>query len=282
MKLIYKIVIAGTFLPIFAIAQETLNIEGCYTLASTNYPLAKQTDLLLQKLVLEIDVINIGKLPKIDLNAQATYQSDVTGIPINLPNVTPINKDQYRAALDVNQLIYNGGLIDANSKLKTSKTKIQQQQVEVNLYQIKTQINQFYFSVLLLQNQKTLLLSKQDQLATKINEVKSGVKYGAILPSSEKVLEAEKLKIKQQLVSIQFDKKRLLENLSALTYSTINENVVLTQPIIKIDFNLENNRPELKLFELQNEQIEESKNIISKSKLPKINAFDKQVTEIPD
>jgi outer membrane protein TolC len=273
MKLIYKIVIAGTFLPIFAIAQETLNIEGCYTLASTNYPLAKQTDLLLQKLVLEIDVINIGKLPKIDLNAQATYQSDVTGIPINLPNVTPINKDQYRAALDVNQLIYNGGLIDANSKLKTSKTKIQQQQVEVNLYQIKTQINQFYFSVLLLQNQKTLLLSKQDQLATKINEVKSGVKYGAILPSSEKVLEAEKLKIKQQLVSIQFDKKRLLENLSALTYSTINENVVLTQPIIKIDFNLENNRPELKLFELQNEQIEESKNIISKSKLPKINAF---------
>jgi hypothetical protein len=46
---------------------------------------------------LEIEAINKAKLPKIDLNAQATYQSDVT-LPISLPNVTvnPPNKDQYR------------------------------------------------------------------------------------------------------------------------------------------------------------------------------------------
>jgi hypothetical protein len=58
---------------------------------------------------LEIEAINKAKLPKIDLNAQATYQSDVTSLPISLPNVTvnPPNKDQYRA-VDVNQLIYNG------------------------------------------------------------------------------------------------------------------------------------------------------------------------------
>jgi hypothetical protein len=35
------------------------------------------------------------------------------------------------------------------------------------------------------------LISKQEQLDAKIKEVKSGIKYGAILP--EKVLEAEKL-----------------------------------------------------------------------------------------
>ncbi|TDD95762.1 TolC family protein [Flavobacterium cellulosilyticum] len=273
MKLIIKIALAGLLLPLFATAQEKLTLVDCYTLANANYPLAKQIDLLQQKSILDIDVLNLGKLPKIDLNAQATYQSDVTGLPIPLPNVVPINKDQYRATLDVNQLLYNGGLIDANAKLKMLQSKTQQQQVEVNLYQIKTQINQLYFSVLLLQNQKSILLSKQDQLISKINEVKTGVKFGAILPSSEKVLEAEKLKINQQLVSIQFDKKRLLENLSALTFSTIAENVVLVQSIISVDFNLENNRPELKLFDFQNEQIEDSKNIVSKNKLPKINAF---------
>jgi hypothetical protein len=37
---------------------------------------------------LEIEAINKAKLPKIDLNAQATYQSDVTSLPITLPNVT--------------------------------------------------------------------------------------------------------------------------------------------------------------------------------------------------
>jgi hypothetical protein len=72
---------------------------------------------------LEIEAINKAKLPKIDLNAQQ-HQSDVTSLPITLPNVTvnPPNKDQYRTTVDVNQLIYNGGLIDA-TEIKKSKPK---------------------------------------------------------------------------------------------------------------------------------------------------------------
>ncbi len=275
MKHYLKIAFAVLLLPFFATAQQKLTLEDCYTLVNKNYPLAKQTDFLQQKSALDIDVLHKGKLPKIDLNAQGTYQSAVTELPIHLPNVTvnPLNKDQYRATLDVNQLLYNGGLIDANAKLKDAQTKIQQQQVVVNLYQLKAQVNQLYFSVLLLQEQKSILLSKQNQLVSKINEVKTGVKFGAILPASEKVLEAENLKINQQLVGIQFDKKRLLKKISSLTFSTIDENIVLVQPIISNDFTHENNRPELKLFDLQNEQIEESKNIISKNNLPRINAF---------
>ena len=256
-------------------AQKTLSLENCYDLVNKNYPLAKQTELLQQKSTFEIDALNKGKLPKVDLNAQGTYQSAVTELPIHLPNLTvnPLNKDQYRATLDVNQLVYNGGMIDVNTKLKDAQTKTQQQQVTVNLYQIKTKINQLYFSVLLLQERKAILISKQEQLGSKINEVKIGVKFGAILPASEKVLEAENLKIKQQLTEIQFDKKRLLENLSSLTFSTIDENATLVLPIISNDFSAEINRPELKLYDLQNTQIDISKELISKNKLPKINAF---------
>ena len=272
MKNIFKIMFL--FLtPIFSNAQQTFTLEDCYTLANKNYPLAKQTHLLEQKSGFEIEALNKAKLPRIDMNAQATYQSDVTGLPISLPNVTPINKDQYRATLDVNQLLYNGGIIDTNAKLKEAQTKTQQQQVEVNLYQIKTKINQLYFSILLLQERKALLISKQNQLISKIDEVKSGVKFGAILPASEKVLEAENFKIKQQLTEIQFDKKRLLENLSSLTFSTIDENLTLVKPMIITDFSVENSRPELKLFDLQNDQIEVSKELVSKNNLPKVNAF---------
>ena len=257
----------------FSNAQQTLSLENCYTLVNKNYPITKQTELLQQKSGFEIEALNKGKLPKIDLNGQATYQSAVTGLPISLPNVTPLNKDQYRATLDVNQLLYNGGMIDVNSKLKEAQTKAQQQQVTVNLYQIKTKINQLYFSVLLVQERKAILLLKQEQLNVKIKEVKSGVKFGAILAASEKVLEAENLKIKQQLIEIQFDKKRFLENLSALTYSTIDENTILEQPVFVNENSKNSNRPELKLFDLQNEQIEVSKEVISKNNLPKINAF---------
>lgn len=271
MKNTFKIICL--FLVSFANAQQKITLDDCYALANKNYPIAKQTELLQQKSGFEIESLNKGKLPKIDLNAQATYQSAVTGLPIPLPNVTPLNKDQYRATLDINQLLYNGGLIDVNSKLKESQTKTQQQQVAVNLYQIKTKINQLYFSILLVQERKAILLLKQEQLNTKIKEVKSGVKFGAILPASEKVLEAENLKIKQQLIEIQFDKKRFLENLATLTFSTFDENTILEEAIFLNENSKDTNRPELKLFDLQNEQIEVSKEVISKNNLPKINAF---------
>jgi outer membrane protein TolC len=252
-------------------AQQKITLEDCYTLVKKNYPTSKQTDLLQQKSVFEIDAINKGKLPKIDLNAQGTYQNQVTTIPN--PGLDPLNKDQYRATLDVNQLIYNGGLIDANAKFKEAQTKTQQQQVEVNLYQLKTKINQLFFSILLLQERKEILISKQEQLVSKIKEVKAGIQYGAILPASEKVFEAEKLKIKQQLSEIQFDKKRLFENLSSLTFTTVPETATLEKPTIVIEETSENNRPELKYFEFQDQQIEASKHVVSKNNLPKVNAF---------
>ncbi|MEZ7504474.1 TolC family protein [Flavobacterium sp. Arc2] len=262
-------------LPLLSIGQQTLSLEECYALSNKNYPIARQTNLLQQKSALEIEALNKAKLPKVDLNAQATYQSDVTSLPISLPNVAvnPPNKDQYRATLDVNQLIYNGGLIDANAKIKEAQTKTLQQQTAVNLYQLKSKINQLYFSTFLLQERSTILVSKQEQLDSKIKEIASGIKFGAILPASEKVLEAEKLKIKQQLTEIKFDKKKALESLSSLTMSTINEDVTLVKSVINWEISTVNNRPELQLFDLQNEQIEISKNTISKNNLPRVNAF---------
>jgi outer membrane protein TolC len=257
--------------PFFAQAQQKMTLENCYSLVHKNYPTAKQITLLQQKSDYEVNALQTGKLPKIDLNAQGTYQNQVTTIPN--PLLEPLNKDQYRATLDVNQLLYNGGLIDANSKLKEAQTKTQQQQVEVNLYQLKSKINQLFFSILLLQERKDLLITKQKQLDSKIKEVKSGIEFGAILPTSEKVLEAENLKIKQQLSEIQYDKKRLFENLSSLTYSNIPETTTIEKPIIATETNAKVNRPELKYFELQDQQIEASKSIITKNNLPKVNAF---------
>lgn len=89
-------------------AQQTLTLDDCYRLVEQHYPLAKQNQLLAQKSSYEMEGIHTAKLPQIDLNAQTTYQSDVVGLPIAMPGVEPMNKDQYRATLDVNQLIYNG------------------------------------------------------------------------------------------------------------------------------------------------------------------------------
>ncbi|MCB0466461.1 MAG: TolC family protein, partial [Aequorivita sp.] len=256
-------------------AQQVLTLDECYTLAEKNYPLAKQTVLLEEKTNSEIKVLEKEKLPKLDINAQATYQSAVTQLPIQLPNISiePLNKDQYRATLDATQLIYNGGSIAANAKLKITELATKQQQIEVNLYALKARINQNYFSILLLQEQEKLLLSKMEQLNARLKEVNVGVKYGAVLPASEQLLEAEQLKLKQQLSQINFDKEKALKSLSLLIFQNLENTTTLTNPSVLIAPETESKRPELELFNLQEMQLETSKEVISKSNYPKLLGF---------
>ena len=125
---------------------------------------------------------------------------------------------------------------------------------------------------MLLQEKKALLSSKKELLISKVKEVKSGVKFGAILPSSEQVLEAEIIKINQQLTEIKFENIKLLNNLSELTFSDIDAETTLIQPV-SYPNSTNITRPEIAFYDLQNQQLEFSKSVLSKSNLPKINAF---------
>ena len=262
-------------LPLTSVAQQTITLDECFEMVSMNYPLAKQADLLHDKTNLDIEAMSKGKLPKLDINAQATYQSDVTSLPILLPNaiVDPPNNDQYRATLDISQSIYNGGLIDASIKVKEATAKIDQQEVEINLYGLKNKVNQLYLSVLLLQENKALLEAKEKQLQTRINEVKAEVEYGTLLPSTADALEVELLKIKQNYSELDYSKSSLIQSLSLLIGRKLNIDVALQQPEIFIAPPKEADRPELMLFELQKEQIDFSVELLTKTNSPKLSAF---------
>lgn len=271
MKSFIIILILLFSIPMFG--QQTITLQECYELATVNYPLAKQSHLLEEQNQLDKEVVSNTKLPQISLDAQATYQSDVIEIPIPNSTIEPLNKDQYRATLSVNQLIYNGGATDASLDVKSAQLKTKQKQVEVNLYQLKQKINQLYFSILLSQETNLLLTAKQEQLQAKLSEVKSGVKYGVILPSSDKVLEAELLKINQQLIDVESNRIILIETLSSIIGQSLKPSTNFQNPLVAIVLETELNRPELELFQLKKEEIESSKAMISKQNAPKLLGF---------
>ncbi len=254
-------------------AQQSITLQECYDLVTKNYPLAKQSQLFKQQNELDLKVISKAKLPQLDFSAQATYQSDVTSIPLPNTGIEPLNKDQYRATLSVNQLIYNGGFINTSSQVKSAQLKTQQKQVEVSLYQLKQKINQLYFSILLLEKKKQLLTEKQTQLQTQLKEVKSGVSNGMLLPSSDKVLEAELLKIEQQFSEIESNKLSLVDHLSSFTGIVLNQETLFIIPLNQTIINTEINRPELDLFQLKKEEIELSEALIRKQNSPKLVGF---------
>lgn len=254
-------------------AQSQLSLDDCYQLIDKNYPLVKQKQLLEKQNTIDSDVITNKSLPQLSIDAQATYQSEVTNVPIPNTNITPPNKDQYKVTATLNQLIYNGGLINASLQASSATLKTQQKQVEVNVYQLKKQINQLYFSILLLQEKKELLNAKKVQLESRLKEVKSGIEYGTILAASDKVLEAELIKIEQQFTDIDFNKKSFFETLSSLTGTDIIPTTVLQNPELTLKIKTLINRPELELFQLKKEEIVANEHLLSKQNAPKLSGF---------
>ena len=255
------------------VSQQSISLQECYELATANYPLAKQSLLLDAQNQLDREIISKARLPQLNLDAQGTYQSAVIEIPLPNTGIEPPNKDQYRATLSVNQLIYNGGATDASLNLKSSQLKSKQKQVEVNLYQLKQKINQLYFSILLSQETDLLLKAKQEQLQAKLKEVQSGINYGMLLPASDKVLEAELLKLNQQSMEVESNKILLIETLSQIIGQSLNTAATFQNPLVEKEINSKLNRPELDLFQLKKEEIESNEALIAKQNSPKLLGF---------
>ena len=70
----------------FTASSQSLSLENCYELAKQNYPLSKQHDLISKSGQYLIDNIVKGYLPQININGQATYQSEVTRLPVKFPD----------------------------------------------------------------------------------------------------------------------------------------------------------------------------------------------------
>ena len=257
----------------FGQSQNTMNLNDCYEGLSANYPLAKQHAILESQKEAELSAIKSKTLPQFNLNAQATYQSEVTEVPLPNTGIEPLNNDQYRATLTANQLIFNGGKIKATQNLQNNAAERKKQEVDVNLYQLKQRVNQLYFSILLIDEQVALLKVREQQLKSKLNEVKSGIKNGVLLPTSDRVIEAELLRIFQQNQEANNNKSKLISTLSSLIGLPISVETEFQKPLISIHTNSELNRPELGLYGLQKQEIEQQQNILSKSMVPELNGF---------
>lgn len=254
-------------------SQNIISLETCYEGLKANYPLVKQHNILEHQNETELSAIKTQTLPQLKLNAQATYLSDVTQVPIPNTGIEPLNNDQYRATLTANQLIYGGGKIKATQGLQNTITERKQQEVTVNLYQLKQRVNQLYFSILLIDDHTKLLSLRKAQLTSKLNEVKSGIENGLLLPTSDKVIEAELLKILQQTQDASNNKSKLITTLRALTGITINIETQFQKPLLTIANNSDLKRPEIALFNLQKQEIDRQQDIVSKSLLPELQGF---------
>ncbi len=262
------------FLCLLTKAQSpaTLTIEQCYELAKKNYPLAKQMSLIEKTKEYTIDNISKGFLPQISINGQATYQSAVTQVPVFIPNVETLSKDQYKAYGEIYQPLTDGYTIHQQKELAAVNAATEQQKLAVELYKLKDRINQLFFGILLIdaQIQQTLLVKKDIQSG--IDKANASIANGAALKSSADVLKAELLKTDQRNIELKSNRKGLAAMLSLFINQQVTENTQLQDPAVALLTNTIN-RPELQLYETQKKSFDVQDKLIKAKNLPRLGIF---------
>ena len=253
-----------------------LTLDECLGQAVKNHPLNAQNELYEQSTGLQQQIIDLGKLPQLNVNGQATYQNAVTELPISMPGFSApeIPKLQYKISLDANQLIYGGGAIGYQNELEGFNQKINQANNEAELYKIKERINQLFFSILLTNLNISVINNTINDLATRQAKILAGVKDEILLQSAADVIQAEILKAGQRLLETKAQKKAMVSTLSILTGIPINEETEFEIPAIEVDLSkYDNLRPEFGTFGLMQQKLEVSKKLAATRDLPKVFGF---------
>lgn len=264
-------------LPIPVLTQ-TVTPDECQRLAQENYPLIKQYDLIRQTTDYTVSNISKGWLPQISAMAQATYQSDVMTLPDPLQKMLGqqgldakgLRKDQYRIGIDINQTVYDGGLISGQKNVARLEGEVQTAQIATDLYAIRQRINDLYFGILLLDEKIQLNKDLQTLLQSNLDKLNSMLSNGIAMQSDVNVVRAEKLKAEQQATELASSRKSLMDMLAVFIGKEFTE---LAMPQNVTAQTQGNNRPELHLFNTQIELANAQESLLNARLLPKLSVF---------
>jgi outer membrane protein TolC len=256
------------------IAAQVISLEECYTLAENHHPNSAQKSMIADIAKSQSKFLNRGYLPQLVLNGQASWQSQVTEVNLPFPNINIESppKDQYKFSLDLNQTIWDGGVIEKQKKLAGSNKIAEEEKLSVDLWNVRKQVQLLYFGILLAEKQLKLSVTAKNELTLKRKKIQAAVENGIAIKSDLLRLDAKMLELDQQINELTSRKKALLEALSMLTGKSIDMNSTFENPE-KTAINTENNRPELQLFDAQQNLLNDQMKIIAVKNNPKIVAF---------
>ena len=232
-----KLFLALTMLPLLVQGQT---LDECQQAAEKNYPLIQQYGLIEKTTQLTVANIQKGWLPQVSASAQATYQSDVTAWPDEMKTMMSgmgidmkgLKKDQYRVGIDVQQTIYDGGVIGSQKRIAREQGKVQAAQNEVNIYHVRRRVNEMYFGLLLIDEQIKLNRDLQTLLAGNESKLESMTKQGTAAESDLQNVKAERLNAVQKATELASQKQMLLRMLSTFCGMEVK---AVQKPQVEID-----------------------------------------------
>lgn len=252
----------------------TVTLLQCHEAAVKNYPLVKQAGLIEKTEQYSVDNAYRGYYPQVTLTGHAWYQSDVTQVPVRIQGLAfePLANDQYRAQIEVQQTIWDGNAMGSQSDVARAQAQVSKQQLEVELYRLKERVNQLFFGLQMVKEQRAQTRMLRSDLTATLDAVSAAVASGAAQKRDQLMLEAELLTVDQRDARLRASAVSYVSVLARLTGLDLDTSTTF---IAEGGGALTDNitRPELRLFTAQQRMIDARDNSIEARYLPKFQAY---------
>ena len=260
--------------------QTATSLTECIDLATQQNALSSTQDAYQKIQELNKDVAQLAKKPVLSVESDAMIQSEALKFDLPIP-MHPITKELplYKAKL-YGQLLYpilNGNLPEVKTNVLNQEMNIKQQETKTKLYGIKMKVAELFYGIHLLDSKKQLLESIKNDLNLKRAQLQKAVKGGVATKLDVHRLEAEIVKIENQISDIAQQKKGLVQILNTFTGAKFT-----AQTQFKIDAAEQAERPEYQLFREYKKKLNLTKNISLAEKKLKLSAFAQAGVGIPN
>lgn len=254
---------------------DTLSLSQAQTEAVAAHPLRDQIAAWSSIESLRSQNIAVRYLPSVTISGQAVYHSDVAEIQLPGSAIPSPANDQYKIALGLDQLVYDGGVTAQLKELERIQRDLEQGNVEVEIYALRQQVNSAFFGALIFESQIATLKTLADDLSARLASIRSLVRNGVLLRSNADVLEAELINVGQQMAEARANRRTALDVLGELMGRPLKDGTLLSLPDVTVPPGIADARlrPEYRVFDLSKSALDSQARMITRRNRPLVSAF---------
>ncbi|MBR2217066.1 MAG: TolC family protein [Alistipes sp.] len=261
-------------------ASAQVTLDECRRLAREHYPEIRQYDLVRRTEEYTLSNARRAWLPQLSFAAQATWQTEVPSFPnalagmlaqqgIDMPGM---NKDQYKAALELNQTLWDGGKSEADKRIARAEAAEQARSADVDLYALQGRVDNLFFGILLLDERIAQTRLTLDLLRSNLEKVRALQRNGVAMQSDADAVEAELLTVNQQLTQVTASRDSYRRMLEIFTGRPL-DGEQLERPDASEPRSMESSRPELALFDATADKLTAQERLVKAATRPCFGLF---------
>lgn len=256
------------------IAVHALSLNEARSMARDNYPAIRQYRMIEQSRDFTLDNVAKGWLPQVSISAGAYGFTDILKSDKKMEQAgMDMNNFMANASVMIKQSLYDGGQIAARKKVVWAESQVQKQQLDVSMYAINEQVDQLFFSILLLDEQLKQNALLQKDLATSEQTIRSMMTGGIANQTDLDAILVERLKAEQQNESLLASRQSYLRMLGVFVGKDLAAAAETLEKPAQGYVRANVNRPELKYYASQNLLLDAQRKQLNTQLRPTVGIF---------